>query len=143
LDAGYFSATTIQALLDRGIAPYIATGRDPHHPSWQERFAAEPAPPPPDASLIVQMAYQLRTAIGKAVYGARKSTVEPVISIALTMPRLTRSFPISGSLTCDRAAMMFSSVSWSTMVKRSSFPALGGVGAASVPEQAADRCYLC
>ena len=81
LDAGYFSATTIQALLDRGIAPYIATGRDPHHPSWQERFAAEPAPPPPDASLTVQMAYQLRTAIGKAVYGARKSTVEPVIGI--------------------------------------------------------------
>ena len=81
LDAGYFSATTIQALLDRGIAPYIATGRDPHHPSWKERFAAEPAPPPPDASLTVQMAYQLRTAIGKAVYGARKSTVEPVIGI--------------------------------------------------------------
>ena len=85
LDAGYFSATTIQALLDRGIAPYIATGRDPHHPSWQERFAAEPAPPPPDASLTVQRVppgcYQLRTAIGKAVYGARKSTVEPVIGI--------------------------------------------------------------
>ena len=81
LDAGYFSTTNIQALLQRGIDPFIATGRDPHHPSWQERFAREPAPPPPDASLTVHMAYRLRTAIGKAVYGARKATVEPVIGI--------------------------------------------------------------
>jgi len=81
LDAGYFSSSNVQTLLERGIAPYIATGRDPHHLSWQERFAAEPAPPPPDASLTVHMAYRLRTAIGKAVYGARKSTVEPVIGI--------------------------------------------------------------
>lgn len=81
LDAGYFSATNIQALLQRGIAPYIATGRDPHHPSWQERFAQEPAAPLPDASLTVHMAYRLRTALGKTVYAARKSTVEPVIGI--------------------------------------------------------------
>jgi hypothetical protein len=37
--------------------------------------------PPEDASLIVKMAYKLRTAIGKQIYGLRKSTVEPVIGI--------------------------------------------------------------
>lgn len=81
LDAGFFSATNIAALEQRGIEPYIATGRDAHHQSWRERFAAEPAPPPGDASPRVRMAYKLQTAIGKAIYGARKSTVEPVIGI--------------------------------------------------------------
>ena len=81
LDTGYFSAATIAALERRGIEPYIATGRDAHHPSWRERFAAEPTPPPAAASPRVQMAYKLQTAIGKAIYGARKWTVEPVIGI--------------------------------------------------------------
>ena len=81
LDAGYFSTTNIEALLRRDIDPYIATGRDPHHPSWQERFAAEPAAPPPDASLTAHMAYKLRTAYGQVIYSGRKSTVEPVIGI--------------------------------------------------------------
>jgi hypothetical protein len=31
--------------------------------------------------LIVKMAYKLQTEIGKAIYGLRKSTVEPVIGI--------------------------------------------------------------
>jgi len=81
LDNGYFSAANVAAFERRGIEPYLATGRDPHHQSWQERFAAEPAPPPADASPKVKMAYKLRTAIGKAIYAARKSTVEPVIGI--------------------------------------------------------------
>ena len=89
LDAGYFSAGNIAALERRGIAPYIATGRDPHHPSWRERFAEEPAPPPADASPAVRMAYKLRTALGKAIYGARKSTVEPVIGV-IKHPKGTR-----------------------------------------------------
>jgi transposase len=81
LDNGYFSPHNIQALERRGIAPYIATGREPHHKSWRERFAQTPEPPPADASPIVHMAYKLRTKIGKAIYGLRKSTVEPVIGI--------------------------------------------------------------
>ncbi|MGH2457516.1 MAG: transposase [Chloroflexota bacterium] len=81
LDTGFFSAVNIAALEQRGIEPYIATGRDTHNQSWRERFAAEPAPPPAGASLKVQMAYKLQTAIGKAIYGARKCTVEPVIGI--------------------------------------------------------------
>ena len=81
LDNGYFSPATVEGLEARGIDPYVATGREPHHQSWQERFAAQPAPPAADAPLIEQMAYKLRTEIGKLIYGLRKSTVEPVIGI--------------------------------------------------------------
>jgi hypothetical protein len=81
LDAGYFGPATLAACAKRGIEPYIATGRDPHHPSWQQRFAPVPDPPPEDASPQVKMAYKLKTTLGKAIYGARKCTVEPVIGI--------------------------------------------------------------
>ena len=81
LDNGYFSPTNIEELERRGIDPYIATGRDRHHQSWQERFAQQPEPPAEDASPIVKMAYKLKTDIGKVIYGLRKSTVEPVIGI--------------------------------------------------------------
>jgi len=81
LDHGYWSPATLAACADRDIEPYIATGREPHHQSWQERFAPEPGPPPEDASAQVKMAYKLKTAAGKAIYGARKWTVEPVIGI--------------------------------------------------------------
>ncbi len=81
LDAGYFGPATLAACGKRGIEPYIAMGRDPHHPSWQQRFAPLPDPPPEEASAQVKMAYKLRTALGKAIYQARKCTVEPVIGI--------------------------------------------------------------
>jgi len=81
LDQGFFSAANIGQIEARGIEPYIATGRDPHHRSWQERFADEPEPPPANASPRVQMAYKLQTEIGKAIYRLRKCTIEPVIGI--------------------------------------------------------------
>lgn len=81
LDNGYFSQTNIEALQERGIDPYIATGRDCHHQSWQERFASQLTPPPEDASAMVKMAFKLKTEIGKQIYGLRKSTVEPIIGI--------------------------------------------------------------
>jgi transposase len=81
LDKIYFAPKNIQELEARDIDPFIATGREPHHKSWQERFAQTPEPPPPDASPIVKMAYKLQTEIGKAIYGLRKSTAEPVIGI--------------------------------------------------------------
>jgi len=71
LDHGYWGPATLEACADRDIEPYIATGREPHHQSWQERFAPEPAPPPDDANAQVKMAYKLKTAVGKAIYGAR------------------------------------------------------------------------
>jgi transposase len=81
LDNGYFSPTNIEELETRGIDPYIATGQDRHHQSWQERFAQQPEPPAEDASPIIKMAYKLKTDIGKLIYGLRKCTVEPVIGI--------------------------------------------------------------
>ncbi len=81
LDTGYFSAANIELFERREIDPYIATGRDPHHPNWWERFAEAPAPPPADASPKVKMAYKLKTVIGQTIYRARKCTVEPVIGI--------------------------------------------------------------
>jgi transposase len=81
MDAGYFGPATLAACTKRRIEPYIATGRDPHHPSWQQRFAPLPDPPSEDASAQVKMAYKLKTALGKAIYKARKCTVEPVIGI--------------------------------------------------------------
>jgi hypothetical protein len=81
LDSGYFSAANITALEGRGITPYIATGREPHHQGWAAHFAAEPAPPLADASPMERMAYRLQTAAGKAIYRLRKCTVEPVIGI--------------------------------------------------------------
>ena len=81
LDNGYFSANTIAQMEARGIDPYIATGREPHHHSWRAYFAEQPAPPPTDASPIQKMAYKLQTDIGQAIYRLRKATVEPVIGI--------------------------------------------------------------
>src|SRR5437588_884015 len=97
LDAGYFGPATLAACAKRGIEPYIATGRDPHHPSWQKRFAPLPDPPPKDASSLIKMAYKLKTALGKAIYGARKCTVEPVIGIIKEVLGF-RQFSLRGEL---------------------------------------------
>jgi transposase len=81
LDAGYFSAANIAQMEAQNIEPYIATGRAPHHRSWRAYFAEQPAAPAADASPREKMAYKLQTDIGRAIYGLRKMTVEPVIGI--------------------------------------------------------------
>lgn len=81
LDNGYFSADTIKACESRGIDPYIATGREPHHLDWRTFFEKQPKPPAEDASPQVKMAYKLQTQIGQEIYRLRKCTVEPVIGI--------------------------------------------------------------
>ena len=80
LDAGYFSQANVTGFKARGIEPYIAVGRESHHISWQERMQPL-TEPPADAPLSVHMAYKLKTEIGRLIYAARKSTVEPVIGI--------------------------------------------------------------
>ncbi|MHB8630178.1 MAG: transposase [Aggregatilineales bacterium] len=81
LDNGYFSPATFKACLDRGIEPYIATGRQAHHQSWQTFFAPQGEPPPNSASPKVKMAFKLQTEWGREIYRLRKCTVEPVIGI--------------------------------------------------------------
>jgi hypothetical protein len=81
LDNGYYSESNIAALEQKGIDPYIATGREPHHKSWRKYFEQQGEPPAQTASAKQKMAYKLQTEIGKAIYGLRKCTVEPVIGI--------------------------------------------------------------
>jgi len=81
LDTGYFSEANIVLFERRQIEAYIATGRDPHHPSWWERFVLLPDAPAEDASPKLKMAYKLKNALGQAIYRLRKCTVEPVIGI--------------------------------------------------------------
>jgi transposase len=79
-DNGYFSAANVAACAAARIAPLIAPGRQPHHPSLSERFAA--APPAPDNPTPVEaMAHRLRTPQGKQLYALRKQTPEPVFGI--------------------------------------------------------------
>ncbi len=81
MDNGYFSESNVRTCEDRGLEPYIATGREPHHKSWLSFFEEQSAPPPNDAGVKEKMAYKLKTAIGQAIYRLRKCTVEPVIGI--------------------------------------------------------------
>jgi transposase len=81
MDRNYFSPANIKEFEARGIEPYIATGREPHHRNWRQFFAQAPQPPSEQASPIVKMAYKLQTDIGQAIYRLRKCTVEPVIGI--------------------------------------------------------------
>jgi len=81
MDNGYFSETNIVGCQQRGITPYIATGREAHHQDWQSFFDELPEAPGENTSPKEKMAYQLQTKIGKEIYRLRKCTVEPVIGI--------------------------------------------------------------
>jgi hypothetical protein len=79
-DTGYFSEANVMACAAADVEPLIATGRQPHHPSWRERFAAAP-PAPENPTPVEAMAWRLRTPRGKKLYGLRKQTPEPVFGI--------------------------------------------------------------
>src|SRR5580692_5456821 len=59
-DNGYFSEANVTACTAANIEPLIATGRQPHHPSWRERFTAPP-PAPENPTPVEAMAWRLRT----------------------------------------------------------------------------------
>lgn len=79
-DSGYFSEANVTACAAAGIAPLIAPGRERHHRSWRERFAAAP-PAPADPTPLEAMLHRLATAEGRALYALRKQTPEPVFGI--------------------------------------------------------------
>lgn len=79
-DAGYFSEQNIGLCEQAKLDAFIAVGRDEHHPRWRERFE-EPEPPAESASAAARMKHKLKTKAGRAVYGLRKQTVEPVFGI--------------------------------------------------------------
>jgi len=79
-DNGYFSEANVKACEAAGIEPLLAMGRDSHHPSLRERFAAAPAAPE-NPTPVEAMAHRLQTPEGKKLYALRKHTPEPVFGI--------------------------------------------------------------
>jgi hypothetical protein len=78
-DAGYFSAPSVDACHAAGMTPYIAVGRESHAGGLQ-RFH-EPPELKANASPVDVMKHRLRTKDGRAIYGQRKSTIEPTFGI--------------------------------------------------------------
>ena len=74
-DNGYFSAANVDRLRHANIAPLIAMGRERHHPSWRERFAAAP-PVPDNPTPLDAMRHRLATPEGKRLYALRKGTLK-------------------------------------------------------------------
>jgi transposase len=79
-DTGYCSNANAQACSDAGVAPLLAPKRQGHHPTLEDRFAVDP--PEPDATdPLTHMLHQIKTQSGRALYGLRKQTIEPVFGI--------------------------------------------------------------
>ena len=79
-DTGYFSAANVQACEAQGIEPMLSMKRESHHIPVLQRFAPD-APEPETDDPVVRMAHRLGTKEGRALYGLRKQTVEPVFGI--------------------------------------------------------------
>lgn len=79
-DNGYFSEANVEACAAAKLAPLIALGRERHHLSWKDRFAAPP-PAPHDPTPLEAMAHRLATPEGRQAYALRKQTPEPVFGI--------------------------------------------------------------
>lgn len=79
-DTGYYSAANVNACQAQGIMPMLASKREAHHMAVLERFAAD-APVPQTDDEVQKMAHRLGTQAGRALYGLRKQTVEPVFGI--------------------------------------------------------------
>jgi len=79
-DNGYLSSANVTACAEARIAPLIALGRDRHHLSWKDRFAAAP-PRPENPTPLQAMAHRLASSEGRRLYALRKQTPEPVFGI--------------------------------------------------------------
>lgn len=79
-DTGYCSQANVQHCHAHQIEPLLAMGRDSHHLPVLERFAPD-APEPQSQDPVLKMAHRLKTKAGRALYGLRKQTVEPVFGI--------------------------------------------------------------
>ena len=93
-DAGYFSEANVSTCLDAHIDPLLAAGRESHHLPWQKRFS-EPPPLAESADAVERMRHRLKTRGGRALYGKRKHTVEPVFGIIKAVMRF-RQFLLRG-----------------------------------------------
>jgi hypothetical protein len=79
-DNGYFSQHNVEIVVNNGIEPLIAVGRQSHHETLAARLAPVPdAPQNPDA--VTAMKHRLKTPEVQACYAKRKTTSEPVFGI--------------------------------------------------------------
>lgn len=74
-DAGYYSASNIEACERHQVTPYISVGRE-RHSGGLGRFR-EPPRLPEGATAKERMQHRLRTKDGREIYGQRKATIEP------------------------------------------------------------------
>lgn len=79
-DSGYFSESNVKLCEKEKLIPYIAVGREKHHLPLPERLQ-EPDAPDEEADGVEKMKHRLRTKEGRAIYGQRKATSEPVFGI--------------------------------------------------------------
>lgn len=79
-DNGYFSEKNVHQVVDAGMEPLIALGRQAHHEALEERLAPIPAAPE-NPTPLQAMQHRFKTPEGKARYARRKTTSEPVFGI--------------------------------------------------------------
>ena len=79
-DNGYYSEANVNACVGDKLTPFIAAGREHHHLPLEQRWA-DPPPLPAQADAVEAMKHRLQTPEGRAIYGRRKCTVEPVFGI--------------------------------------------------------------
>ena len=96
-DSGFYSEAQVRAVEGaEGPVAYVAVEKTSHHRSVADlEQRPPPAPPDPAASPREQMRDRLRTAAGRALYGLRKQTVEPVFGIIKSVLRF-RQFQLRG-----------------------------------------------
>lgn len=88
-------------------------GRDVHHPAMDDRFAPPP-PAPVDPTPLDAMLHRLKTPEGRALYGRRKYTPEPVFDIIKSVMGF-RQFSLRG-LAAVRGEWSLVTMAWN--VKR-------------------------
>jgi len=79
-DNGYYSEDNVEACHRENIIPYLAAGRERHYLPLEQQWT-DPPPLAAEADVVETMKHRLRTAEGRALYGRRKCTVEPVFGI--------------------------------------------------------------
>jgi hypothetical protein len=81
-DNGYYSEDNVNACQGEKlkITPYIAAGPERHHLPLEQRWVDLP-PLAAEADAVETMKHRLKTREGRAIYGRRKCTVEPVFGI--------------------------------------------------------------
>jgi transposase len=93
-DAGYCSEANLQALTERKIDAYIATGREKHHGRGVDTPAAG-SPTKSRTPYRAVMRAKLQSAEGRATYARRKCIVEPVHGL-IKQARGFRQFLLRG-----------------------------------------------